>query len=236
MVLIVLVMKNVKRLFLAMLLSACALSISSCQKEEPVRLFEAIVTVKVSEDMSSVVFQITDDRVVYPVNIKPADMGPDEFRALIRYRKPTSEELLPGPNQEDMIYVDYLSKILTKDLAPDFGPEGNEEAYRKDPVEIVNDWATIAEDGYLNLRFRTYWGDGGPTHLVNLVYTPEEDNPYCVTFYHNENGDVHNYESDGIVAFRLSGLPDTNGQTVDLLLKWESFTGPKQALFKYKSR
>lgn len=38
---------------------------------------------------------------------------------------------------------------------------------------------------------------------------------------------------DGLVAFKLDGLPDTNGKTVKLKLKWKSFTGDKSAEFDY---
>ena len=38
---------------------------------------------------------------------------------------------------------------------------------------------------------------------------------------------------DGLVAFKLVGLPDTNGKTVPLTLKWKSFSGDKSAVFDY---
>lgn len=37
--------------------------------------------------------------------------------------------------------------------------------YGTDPVDMINDWVTIAEDGYLTLRFRTMWGDRSQAHL-----------------------------------------------------------------------
>ena len=46
----------------------------------------------------------------------------------------------------------------------------------------------------------------------------------------------YNYQNDALVAFRLSELPDTNGQTVDLKVKWNSFSGPKSTTFKYCTR
>ena len=41
---------------------------------------------------------------------------------------------------------------------------------------------------------------------------------------------------DGMVAFNLAQLPDTQGKVVDLTLKWNSFSGEKSAKFKYCSR
>ena len=47
-------------------------------------------------------------------------------------------------------------------MAPNLGEEENNRTYGNDPVEILNDWVTIAEDGYLTLRFATRWGNGQP--------------------------------------------------------------------------
>ena len=55
-------------------------------------------------------------------------------------------------------------------------------------------------------------------------------------FRHNAYGDVHGIEGDGLVAFNLAKLPDTNGKTVKLKLKWKSFSGDKSAEFDYCTR
>ena len=181
-------------------------------------------------------FQLDEDTVVYPVNIQVEETGVREHRALINYREAREKEANSASSKGPMIFVNWMKSILTKAPAENLGPEENIEEYGNDPVDLVDDWVTLVEDGYLNLRFRTMWGYGGKTHKVNLVYTPTEDNPYCVTFYHDAMGDTSDYQSDGIVAFSLDSLPDTNGQTVDLLVKWESFQGPKQEIFEYRSR
>lgn len=41
---------------------------------------------------------------------------------------------------------------------------------------------------------------------------------------------------DALVAFKLDGLPDTEGKTVKLALKWKSFSGDKSAEFDYCTR
>lgn len=96
----------------------------------------------------------------------------------------------------------------------------------------MRDWTTVVEDGYLTLRFRTYFG-GMRTHIVNLVKT---DKPYEVRLYHNAAGDFKNRVQDGLIAFRLSDLPDTGGKEVYLTLKWRSFSGEKSVKFKYRTR
>ena len=93
-------------------------------------------------------------------------------------------------------------------------------------------WTTVVEDGYLTLRFRTYFGNR-TKHVVTLV---KGANPYEVVLHHDAKGDVRGVVKDGLVAFRLSDLPDTHGKAVDLTLKWKSFSGVKSVTFKYTSR
>lgn len=115
------------------------------------------------------------------------------------------------------------------------GSESDDE-YGSDPVEIVNDWVTIAEDGYLTLRFRTKWGNSGIAHRVNLLTGVNPDDPYEVEFRHDAEGDDERKWGDGLVAFSLKDLPDTEGKTVTLKLRWQSYSGMKQANFKFCSR
>ncbi|MDR2914440.1 MAG: hypothetical protein LBV74_06380, partial [Tannerella sp.] len=133
------------------------------------------------------------------------------------------------------VYINWIDSILTKPIASDLGPD-NDSIYGTDPVEIINDWVTIAEDGYLTLRFRTIWGDWSKVHFVNLLPGSDPSNPYEVEFRHNAYGDIYGREGDGLVAFRLDNLPDTEGKTVKLKLKWKSFSGDKSAEFDYCTR
>ena len=55
-------------------------------------------------------------------------------------------------------------------------------------------------------------------------------------FCHNAFGDTNGRMGDGLVAFKLDGLPDTQGKTVKLTLKWNSFSGEKSAEFDYCTR
>ncbi len=66
--------------------------------------------------------------------------------------------------------------------------------------------------------------------------SPDTANPYEVEFRHNANGDIYGKEVDALVAFNLNSLPDTQGKTVKLKLKWKSFSGDKTAEFNYCTR
>lgn len=133
------------------------------------------------------------------------------------------------------VHINWIDSILTKPIAPDLGEE-NDVVYGTDPVEIVRDWVTIAEDGYLTLRFRTEWGDRSEPHFVNLLKSQDPANPYEVEFRHNSHGNMWGELADALVAFDLSDLPDTQGKTVKLKLKWKSFDGDKSAEFDYCTR
>ena len=120
-------------------------------------------------------------------------------------------------------------------MVSDLGSQ-DDAVYGNDPVEIVKDWVTIVEDGYLTLRFRTVWGgDRTKIHYVNLLAGQNPNDPYEIEFRQNASGDVYGTMADAIVAFKLDKLPDTKGSTVKLKLKWKSFTGDKTAEFDYCS-
>ena len=127
--------------------------------------------------------------------------------------------------------MNWVDTILTKNMAQSFGDKNNEK-YGNDAIEIVKDWTTVVEDGYLTLRFRTYFGNR-TKHAINLV---KGDKPYEVVLHHNAFGDTRGFVSDGLVAFSLKDLPDTQGKSVDLTLKWQSFSGMKSVKFKYTTR
>ena len=174
----------------------------------------ALVTVKQSAD-NTPYLQLDDSTTLRPVNMTTSPFGEKEVRA--------------------------LANIELADAAPhNLGEEENNRTYGNDPVEILNDWVTIAEDGYLTLRFATRWGNGQP-HFVNLISTQNPDNSYEVEFRHNAFGDTEGKMGDALVAFKLdeltdTELTDTQGETVKLKLKWNSFSGEKSAEFDYCTR
>lgn len=189
----------------------------------------ALVTVKNATD-GTFFLQLDDKTTLLPTNVKNSPFGEKEVRALMNF----SETDEASENYTKAVHINWIDSILTKPIAPDLGEE-NDKVYGTDPVEIVNDWVTIAEDGYLTLRFRTVWG-GREKHFVNLLSGKNPENPYEVEFRHNAYGDTYGDTGDGLVAFKLDQLPDTEGKTVKLKLKWNSFSGEKSAEFDYCTR
>ena len=190
----------------------------------------AIVTVKPTGD-NSFYLQLDDTTTLLPVNLNASPFGKKEVRAL------TNFEWVDRPREgyTHAVQVNWIDSILTKQTAPDLGLK-NDSIYGTDPVEIVNDWVTIAEDGYLTLRFRTAVGSTGAKHFVNLLLNQNPENPYEVEFRHNAFGNTGGPMADGLVAFKLDSLPDTQGKTVKLKLVWHSYSGEKSTEFNYCTR
>ncbi len=192
----------------------------------------ALVTVKQSTD-KTVYLQLDDKTTLYPTNLKSSIFGGKEMRALTNFT--VMDENKNGFDKT--VHINWIDSILTKPAVSTLGTEEEDKKkYGSDAVEIVKDWVTIAEDGYLTLRFRTVWGTSRTTHYVNLITGVNSENPYEIEFRHNAQGDTSGQPGDALVAFNLNNLPDTEGKTVKLKLKWQSFSGPKSTEFDFCSR
>lgn len=216
--------------------AACLAGFQSCLDDDDDYPYSkvlpnALVTVKPVDD-GSYFLQLDDSTTLLPVNMPSSPFGQKEVRALANF----DESNEPSGIYSKAVHINWMDSILTKTTAPDLGVAANDSVYGTDPVEIVNDWVTIAEDGYLTLRFRTVWGDSDKRHFVNLLTGRNAENPYEVEFRHNAYGDVYGSYADGLVSFKLDSLPDTGDKTVKLKLKWKSFDGDKSAEFNYRTR
>ena len=235
------------KLMSAMLFTAAAVMLSACNDDdEPTYQYfdpttgfaNALVTTKTADD-GTFFLQITDDKTMLPCNISKSPYD-REMRALINYTEIKAEDypsFLPDGDLKGcdmLVKVNWIDSILTKMPVPDL-LDKNDEAYGNDAVEIVKDWVTIAEDGYLTLRFRTMWG-GHTMHRINLIAGVNAENPYEVELRHDAQGDMATAWGDALVAFDLNSLPDTEGATVKLKLRWRSFSGEKSAEFDFTSR
>lgn len=227
-------MKTLKLLLMATGVLFTSLTFQSCLDDDDYNYGyltpNALVTVKPVSD-NSFFLQLDDTTTLLPVNIASSPYGNKEVRALVSCREVNE----PTEGYSKAVYVNWIDSILTKQIAPDLGVE-NDSVYGTDPVDMIRDWVTIAEDGYLTLRFRTNWGDRNKAHFVNLLASQDPVNPYEVEFRHNAYGDVYGVEGDGLVAFNLGSLPDTEGKTVKLKLKWKSPVGDKSVEFDYCTR
>ena len=223
-------MKRIIEIFTLSLLMTAVLTLQSCNDDDDnanIYYPTAVVTLKTNASTGAFYMQLDDSTTLVPTNVKTAPYGGKELRALVNY---TLDNTTTAHDAKS-VYVNWIDTIRTKPMVLSHGDD-DATLYGSDPIDIVNSWATVVEDGYLTLRFRTLFGNGKP-HVLNLV---KGDGPYEVVLRHNANGDTQGYPADGMIAFRLDQLPDTQGKEVLLTVRWQSFTGERTATFKYRTR
>ena len=191
----------------------------------------ALVTVCPNAD-GSFVMQLDDFTRLVPTNMQSSPFGAKEVRALVNY---TESDVTPRDKVTRNVQINWIDSIRTKLPVENLGDQ-NDATYGNDPAEIVRDWVTVAEDGYLTLRIRTLWGMSQTTHVINLITGTNPDDPYELELRHNANGDTDGRWGDALIAFNLNKLPKTDSETTTIKLKWKSFSGEKSAQFELKMR
>ena len=221
---------------LLMAVALTAVSLQSCDDDDDCypAFNLATVTLKAPRAEGAKWFmQLDDSNVIYAKNIASHPYENKELRAYIRYndiQKDMASSKFPYEYSANILTIDT---ILTKKMDPMVENMAGE--YGNDPVEVVNSWETVAEDGYMNIRFRTRFGYNGK-HRVTLVHRTDVEDPYTVEFIHNANGDTNGQVADGMVAFRLDDCFNEGDKPIEITLKWNSYSGEKSAKFKYIPR
>lgn len=226
-------MKKFMMYFAGLSLMAGTLGLQSCSDDLDdggQMMMNAMVTVKPNADNTAVTLQLDDYTVLHPENLQKSPFGTKEVRAraCLDYKD----------SQKQHVDVVWLDSVLTKKLVKNQGSEDeNRKTYGNDPLNILNDWITVAEDGYLTLHFATVFGNGAQ-HKLNLVHRDDVNTPYYFTLYHDAQGDFTGLEQDGIVAFKLYDLPALQeiDQPVQITLEWNTRVGTQTAKFKYNPR
>lgn len=217
-----------KTLILLSAALALVATLSSCSKEDPDNynkyFANAIVTVKT--DASGLLLQLDDSTTLRATNLSKSPYKSAEVRALCNLTM--DGKILPG--KENKVLVNWLDSVVTKTSIP----YAESMKLHNDPLEIMNDWTTVVEDGYLTIRFQTWFGN--KKHTIGAITGANEKDPYEILLTHDAADDFHGRVADGIISFRLADLPSTEGKYVPLTLKWTSFSGEKTVKFKYKSR
>ena len=235
------IMKRIKTLMLLMVVALTAVSLQSCDDDDDdyYPAFNlATVTLKAPKvDGGKWFMQLDDSTTLEATNIASHPYDNRELRAYIRYND--IKDMTSAPASTSVIQKMYSVNVLTIDtiLTKKMDPmvENTAEEYGSDPVEVVNSWETVAEDGYMNIRFRTRFGYNGK-HRMTLVHRPDAEDPYTVEFLHDANGDTNGQVADGMVAFRLDDSFNEGNDPIEITLKWKSYSGEKSAKFKYTPR
>ena len=235
------IMKRIKTLMLLMVVALTAVSLQSCDDDDDdyYPAFNlATVTLKAPKvDGGKWFMQLDDSTTLEATNIASHPYDNRELRAYIRYND--IKDMASAPASTSAIQKMYSVNVLTIDtiLTKKMDPmvENTAEEYGSDPVEVVNSWETVAEDGYMNIRFRTRFGHNGK-HRMTLVHRTDAEDPYTVEFLHDANGDTNGQVADGMVAFRLDDSFNEGNDPIEITLKWKSYSGEKSAKFKYTPR
>lgn len=191
----------------------------------------ALVTVCPNAD-GSFIMQLDDEIQLVPTNLKSSPFGAKEVRALVNYAE---TNVSPQDKKTRNVEVNWLDSIRTKLPVETLG-EHDAVKFGNDPVEIVQDWVTVAEDGYLTLRIRALWSSPHATHILNLVTGTNPEDPYELELRHDAKGDKTGSWGDALIAFNLNKLYGADAGKAKIKLKWMSFTGDKSAEFEIKMR
>lgn len=227
-------------------LAIAATAIQSCNQDGDNQYYyyypNAIVTVKpIDNPTDSLTFymQLDDTTTLVADNLRKSPFGEKEVRALTSIEETGAEV----PGYDKVVHVYAIDSILTKNTEPYTDDKTVDSTYGTDPCEMVGDWMTVLEDGYLTLRVRVAAGNYGSVHRLTLLTGVNPDDPYEVEFRHKIEGNLdaaygpQPVLADALVAFRLDSLPDTGGETVKLTLRWKSFNGGEStAQFDYCTR
>ena len=231
------IMKSIRLFIGAVGLVISALALHSCNDNEYYDYGylrpTALVTVRPQAD-GTFCMQLDDFSVLYPENMSESPFGDKEVRALVNYTVNASDK--DTRTVYANVHVNWIDSIRTKMPVADLGEENNVVEYGNDPIEIVRDWVTVAEDGYLTLRIRTRWGQRCTPHVINLVGGVNPENPYEFDLHHDANGDEYGEMGDALIAFNLNDLPRSEGDRVTIKLNWRSFSGYKNTEFTLRLR
>ena len=219
---------NKKHVLLAFMAATLPVVLPSCLDDDDdsyVRFRPtAVVTVCPDED-GGFLMHLDDDTRLIPTNMKKAPYGGKEVRALVNYTETSAPE---RGIEMKYVEVNWLDSIRTKLPVETLG-DRNDEVYGNDEIEIVNDWVTVAEDGYLTLRIRALWGETQTTHYINLLTGVNPEDPFELELRHDAKGDTYGRWGDALIAFNLNNLPRPEGDKTKIKLKWKSFNGEKTA-------
>jgi len=225
-----------KFLFFAVVALALLLSAISCKKEQSGVSMQAVVTVKTSSS-SECYFQLDDKTILKPDNMSGSPYE-KQTRAHLLYfdygKISESNELDPTEIRKISVYD--IAQILTKDPVESEGPMIDPVKYGNDPMDIVKTYATVVEDGYITICFRSLWGITGKSHTFNLVKNVDSTDPYLFELRQNYNEDAPaGIVMFGYVAFDISDIISDHTKTYNISVRHIGTDGiTKTAKFVYK--
>lgn len=112
-----------------------------------------------------------------------------------------------------------------------------EAAAGADGLDLIWDWMTCVEDGFLTLHYSTWWGRNAVQHRFAVVAGANPDDPYELRLVQDARGDARDEQGDALICFDINALPSTGDEYKTLTLKWTDCAGkPSEKKFSFKSR
>lgn len=128
-------------------------------------------------------------------------------------------------------YINWLEPIEEGQVTADVSAKGNLG------LDIIDDWMTGAEDGYLTLHYNTWWGVSPVQHKMYVITGTNPADPYELVLRQDDCGDNRDEEGEALICFDINSLPDTGDDYKELTLKWTSSGGTAaEKTFKFKTR
>lgn len=226
-------------------LALATLFVSSCNKpgsDDPYYVGVGMVTLRPQAD-GSFYMKAREDLALVAINQEYAKYpykDGKEHRAIIQFGydpEEVSTSVVPGYEKTQDVTLFSVDTLRTK--LPLVYEESKDADYGDASIGLyLTDEvfpSTCIEDGYLNVSLALPCGYEGVTHTVNLLTGVDPDDPYTVELRHNANGDVPIEVLDVYppYCFPLKSLPDTEGKTVKLTLKWKSLVSGEVESFQF---
>lgn len=132
-----------------------------------------------------------------------------------------------GAENEYDIRLNQLASVLTKN--PISVTEAIGDAAAKDPINIRELWYS---GGYLNMYIQVPVKEGSEVkHLINLVYTANQDGSFTFELRHNAFGELRNdadpksYLGGGHVSFPILDVIKKDNAKLNIKWKWYESAG-----------
>ena len=160
--------------------------------------------------------------VGYILNPEDVKDIPDATRVYVQYKEVVSAR--PDFCTES-VWVDWAMPLDLGEISPVLWSEAG--SFVEHPVDIVLDWITSLEDGFLTLHYMVP-SSGDRKHRFVLYGSLEKYHYYLV---HDANGDTGGSLTDGIICFPVENLlPDTGGEKVTLSLTYIDLKNTQKTL------
>lgn len=161
------------------------------------------------------------------VNPAAAAAFPDDTRVLATLEE-SSESTFDKTLYSSAVSVILMEAVETAyTAARDSGTTAPDNAYFGTPLQIIFDWITTAEAGYLTLHYRILQS-GAVKHRFELRPYGTD---YDYALFHDSQEDAGEDPGEGVVCFRLSPEPQAaEGETTRIRLHYLDFSGKVKTL------